>query len=68
MPPSDQFYTVRQMRLDLQRAIDFCSTQLSRTLNQEETIYYQARRSAMIEALQISKQLRDFDTIPERNS
>ena len=48
MPPSDQYYTLKQFRIDLQRMVDFCSTTLSRKLSNEERTYYSARKFALI--------------------
>ena len=59
MPPSDQYYTIRQVKTDLQRMIDFCSTQLSRSLGNEEIVYFKSRRYALIEVQRMNKYLRD---------
>lgn len=64
MPPSDQYYTLKQFRIDLQRMVDFCSTTLSRTLSNEERTYYSARKFALIEIQRMTKYMRDPDEIP----
>lgn len=64
MQESDQYYTIRQVKTDLQRMIDFCSTQLSRSLGNEENVYFKSRRFALIEVQRMIKYLRDPEEIP----
>lgn len=64
----NDFYTVRQLRSDLQRQLDFCGTQLSRTLSHDEDIYYRARKYCLTEILQTVKCMRDFNEDPRKDT
>ena len=48
---------VNQMKKSLKQMIDFCSSQLTRSLQNDERIYYQSRKYALTECLQMTQQL-----------
>lgn len=64
----NDYITVRQLRNDLQRQLDFCGTQLSRTLTHDEEIYYKSRKYCLTEILQTVRHMRDYNESPERSN
>lgn len=68
MDNQNDFYTVKQFKMDLSKMLDFVNLQLTRTLTPTETVYYKARRSALKEVQRMTKYMRDYNEIPGKDT